>query len=375
MFFHIDIKADGLPPRTACLTYDDGPGETTGGGPGPRTAELGEYLFARGIGATFFVIGRHAERHRDVLAQLAGWGHLIGNHTYSHPGLANLAASGGDVIDEVARTDEIIAPFAGEGPRFLRPPYGNWRELEETGGVARDKPLSDVATALNRDGRFRDYVGPINWDISGGDFDFWRRRQPAEDCARLYLDLIRRQGRGIILMHDNSEEDPMRRGNRALEATKLIVPALEAEGYRFIRLDAIPQVRSAIPVSSVVAIRTEDDRYLGWGDEPNGGIAARSRSVGAREQFGVVPRDPGKMAMRATNGFFLAAGPEDDGRMVAAAASLDDALLFDSRPIGGDPIVLAADDHSMRLDPGGAARWVAVAKGRGERWAVVDLFA
>lgn len=373
MFFHIDIKADGLPPRTVCLTYDDGPGETPGAGPGPRTAELGEYLATRGISAAFFVIGRHAEGHRDVLARLAGWGHLIGNHTYSHPGLANLAASGGDVIDEVARADEIIAPFAGTGPRFLRPPYGNWREVEESAGPPRDRPLSIVARALNRDGRFRDCIGPINWDISGEDFDFWRRGSSAEDCARRYLDLIRQAGRGMVLMHDSSEDERMRRGNRTLEVTRLIVPALESEGYRFIRLDAIPQVRSAVPVSSVIAVRTEDGRYLGWSSVPGGGLAALARSVGPGEQFGVVLRDPGRMALRAPNGLFLAAGPDGHDRLIAGATSLADAILFDATPSTDEPIILRAADRSLCLEVGSIARWRPHAMGRGERWIVEDL--
>src|SRR5215216_6588739 len=108
MFFDLDIKGDQLPPKTVCLTYDDGPGETDGPGAGPRTGELGRFLFEQGIAATFFVIGRHAEVHPHLLPQLQRWGHLIGNHTYSHPGLVALALAGGDVVGEIAQTDTLI---------------------------------------------------------------------------------------------------------------------------------------------------------------------------------------------------------------------------------------------------------------------------
>jgi peptidoglycan/xylan/chitin deacetylase (PgdA/CDA1 family) len=67
MFFHKDLKGNDLPPKTLCMTYDDGPG--------PHTLELGRYLFAEGIRAAFFVIGRHAEEKSDVVAQLSAWGH------------------------------------------------------------------------------------------------------------------------------------------------------------------------------------------------------------------------------------------------------------------------------------------------------------
>src|SRR5690349_9165967 len=111
MFFDLDIKGDRLPPKTVCLTYDDGPGATAGSGPGPKTEALAHFLHEEGIQATFFVIGAHAEEHRDLLARLRDWGHLLGNHTFGHPGLVSLAHTGGDVIGEVALTQEILQDF------------------------------------------------------------------------------------------------------------------------------------------------------------------------------------------------------------------------------------------------------------------------
>jgi peptidoglycan/xylan/chitin deacetylase (PgdA/CDA1 family) len=377
MFFHIDIRGDGLPPRTVCLTYDDGPGATTGDGPGPRTGELGAYLGSRGIPATFFVIGRHAERHPDLLGRLRDWGHLIGNHTYSHPGLVRLAATGGDVSDEIARTDEIIAPYVDTELRFLRAPYGNWRETEESEGASRDKPLSIVARALNRSGRFRHYVGPINWDISGQDYGFWSQGRPAEECAQRYLDRIHQRDRGIILMHDSSEDQATRAGNRADEVTKQVVPVLEAEGYRFVRLDAIPQVRSAMAVSSAIALRTGDGRLLGWSDEPRGQVVAEAHCVGAREQFGVVVLDADRMALRATNGFYLAASSGAETAIFAGAATLDAALIF-RRPEPGDRrIMLVGDGRAMACGPGGTVRWLPASAGASQtaQFTMQDLFA
>jgi hypothetical protein len=55
MFFHRDIKGDQLPPKTICLTYDDGPGETPGDGPGPNTRELGRFLHAHHMRGYRFV--------------------------------------------------------------------------------------------------------------------------------------------------------------------------------------------------------------------------------------------------------------------------------------------------------------------------------
>ena len=252
MFFHRDIKGNKLPPKVLSLTYDDGPGQPGSDGAGANTRELGRFLFEEGIPATFFVVGRHAEGLSSLLGQLRDWGHLIGNHTYSHPGLVAAVQTGADIIGEIARTDRIIGNYVARSTRFLRAPYGNWREKKGPDSN-EDDPFSVVADILNRSAQFPHYVGPMNWDISAADYDYWKRAAPATECARAYLDKIERIGRGIILMHDSSEEPEVRQRNRSLQTTKILVPRLKEKGYRFVRLDAIPQVKSAVRVSSQIA--------------------------------------------------------------------------------------------------------------------------
>jgi peptidoglycan/xylan/chitin deacetylase (PgdA/CDA1 family) len=59
------------------LTFDDGP--TPG-----ITGQVLEMLAASHAKATFFCIGRNAERHPEILKKIIGGGHAVGNHTYSH---------------------------------------------------------------------------------------------------------------------------------------------------------------------------------------------------------------------------------------------------------------------------------------------------
>lgn len=244
MFFHHGLRGRSLPDKTLCLTYDDGPGESGAGRSGPNTTELGHYLHEEGIAATFFVMGRHGEQHPQTLASLHGWGHLIGNHTYNHPGLVKFALDGGDVVGELELTHEIIRPYVDGDVFYFRPPYGNWRQKSRPHGP-EDAPRSIVADALNRDGRFAHYIGPILWDILAEDWECWRQCISPEECARRHLEAIERVGRGIVLLHDSSEEDDVRPRNRTLEMTRLLVPRLKARGYRFVRLDEIPRVRKA----------------------------------------------------------------------------------------------------------------------------------
>jgi peptidoglycan/xylan/chitin deacetylase (PgdA/CDA1 family) len=304
MFFDRDIKGDRLPPRTLCLTYDDGPGETPGDGPGPHTLALGRYLFEQGIGATLFVVGASAARHPKVLRQLGEWGHLVGNHTYSHPGLAELAASGGDVVGELTRTDEEIRPHIAGGVVYVRAPYGNWRE-KRAPDSAEDRGVSIVAEVCNRSPRLRHHVGPVNWDISGHDYDYWRRGAAAEECLGEYLERTEALGRGLVLMHDSSEEKVVRFNNRTLELTRLLVPRLKAKGFRFVRLDAIPQVRSAARVAYQASLRAADGRVLTLRQDDGDRLILVDPGAIDREAFGVVALGGRRLALRASNGLYV----------------------------------------------------------------------
>ena len=334
MFFDLDIKADRLPPKTICLTYDDGPGETPGPGPGPNTRGLGRYLFEQGIQATFFMLGQHVERYPSLPRELRAWGHLVGNHTYSHPGLVRLAQAGGDVVGEIARTQALIGHASAEPNTFLRAPYGNWREkLSATSDI--DKPTSIVAGILNRSGRFPQYVGPINWDISSLDWEFWGRGDSAEQCAVACLERIERIGRGILLMHDSSEDAAIRANNQTAEATRLLVEALRQQGYRFIRLDAIPQVQSASRVSALIQLRSVENRSIVRADDDTLRLTDAAGEDAANEELlGVEVLGDHYIALRLSNGQHLSV----DAGMVRAGS------------------VIAGEPEMLRIEPRGARR-------------------
>jgi peptidoglycan/xylan/chitin deacetylase (PgdA/CDA1 family) len=238
MFFDREIRGDRLPQGTLCFTFDDGPGRTDGPGDGPRTAKLGDFLRSQGVPATFFVVGDAADRHPEILRVLRLQGHLVANHTYEHPSLPAFVDRGGDVEEQIARTDAAIRDYV-EGPvTFFRAPYGDWR--------LRGQSRSIVADALNRSAIATRYVGPIGWDIDAGDVGFWRDGRTAEECAHAYLDAIERFGRGIVLMHDSTADiDEIRARNQALGLARELVPELRRRGFRFVRLDMIPQVARA----------------------------------------------------------------------------------------------------------------------------------
>lgn len=228
------LRGSALPRKTLCLTYDDGPGFTAGAGRGPRTDELGRYLFQQGIQATFFVIGERAAACPDALAQLTRWGHLVANHTFAHCELPALLPDGEEVVRQVWDCHRVLGAGAAadRGSLLLRPPYGAWSE--------------EVARILDADARTRRYTGPVFWDVNGNDWQFWRDGASAQACADHYFARLEQVGSGIVLMHDSSAEEELARVNDTYEMTRSLIPRLVANGYRFVRLDAVPQVRAAL---------------------------------------------------------------------------------------------------------------------------------
>src|SRR6266853_2337752 len=64
--------------KQLALTYDDGPND-------PHTLRLLEVLERHNVRATFFLIGRFVQQCPDIVRELAKAGHVIGNHTFTHP--------------------------------------------------------------------------------------------------------------------------------------------------------------------------------------------------------------------------------------------------------------------------------------------------
>src|SRR5262249_25466503 len=157
-----------------------------------------------------------------------------------------------------------------------------------------------------------------------------------------------RVGRGIILLHDSSEEEEGRRRNRTLELTRLLVPALKERGYRFVRLDAIPQVRSAVRVSCQLVLRAADGRVLSAQGEADAIVVAEA--AGTREAFGVVELGGNRVALRAGNGQYLSAGP-GGGPVRASAPEAGGAESFAREDLGGGRVAFRTARGSY-LAPG-----------------------
>ena len=151
------------------LTFDDGPSRST--------EKILDLLGERQIKATFFVCGRNAERHPEIVRRLAAEGHTLGNHTYSHPFAYLLGRR--RLAEEIDRTQEVIERLTGQRPKVFRPPYGaRWFGMFP---VLRERGLKVV-----------------QWSDTGYD---WKDDEAA--IARATLEKL--QPGSVILLHDALE--------------------------------------------------------------------------------------------------------------------------------------------------------------------------
>lgn len=98
------------------LTLDDGPDpEVT-----PRVLEV---LARANVQASFFCIGRRAERHPALVREIVAQGHAVENHSLSHRHNFALLGPNG-YLREIGEAQEMIAAIAGGAPRFFRAPAG-----------------------------------------------------------------------------------------------------------------------------------------------------------------------------------------------------------------------------------------------------------
>lgn len=127
--------------RTMVLSFDDGPD--------PRyTTPILDILARYEVRAMFFVCGEMAAENRDLLARMADEGHVVGNHTWSHPLLTRLSRR--RIRSEMERTCDIIDKAHGERPAWFRAPYGAWnRAAFQLGAELGMEPLAWTVDTLD----------------------------------------------------------------------------------------------------------------------------------------------------------------------------------------------------------------------------------
>ena len=197
------------------LTFDDGPNDAA-------TPQLLEVLSRHGVRATFFAMGNFARERPEIVRQVVAAGHLMGNHTMSHPRLST--ASAARVRREIADCNAVLEEITGAAVKFFRPPYG-----------ARRPYVLRAARELG--------LTPVLWNVTGYDW-----KQIGVDGILANLDAgiarCRQRGRGAnLLLHDGGHRamgaarmDTVRAVDRLLTAR--LVASEQGSAMRFVTVEA-----------------------------------------------------------------------------------------------------------------------------------------
>ena len=198
------LQGPGTSKRIA-FTFDDGPGA--------HTMEILQILKKYDIKATFFLVGKNLEAHPEIARATLDQGHVIGNHTYSHPHSKTLDAET-FWNDETGRTQAIFKARLGFEPALFRPPYGELTDEE-----------IDMVKAHG--------MKVIGWSVDPKDWSM----PDEKDTHAAIIDVVATSihGEAIVLMHDGMGGA----GLNTVRAIDVLIPELKAAGYQFTTVDRL----------------------------------------------------------------------------------------------------------------------------------------
>ncbi|MCS6981326.1 MAG: polysaccharide deacetylase family protein [Flavobacteriales bacterium] len=103
-------------PEGTLLTFDDGPHPI-------YTPKILAILREKNVKAVFFLIGRHAKQHPELVKQIQQEGHTIGNHSMIHRWYYGFLPAW-CLTQDVLQFNALISEITGKEPTLFRPPYG-----------------------------------------------------------------------------------------------------------------------------------------------------------------------------------------------------------------------------------------------------------
>jgi peptidoglycan-N-acetylglucosamine deacetylase len=196
-------------PGQLALTFDDGPNPAW-------TPRLLDILADHNVCATFFMVGKFVKAEPELARRVADAGHLIGNHSWSHPDLSRTRSA--DVLNELTRTSDILAEVTGSHVLYFRPPFG-----------ARRPYVLKLARQLG--------LVPVMWNAMTTD---WKEPSAETIAQNLTRKIDRNQRSGYasnIVLHDGSHRGQNAdRGPSITAATELLTRY--AGTHKFVTLDA-----------------------------------------------------------------------------------------------------------------------------------------
>jgi peptidoglycan/xylan/chitin deacetylase (PgdA/CDA1 family) len=165
-----------LDDHEVVLTFDDGPWPAT-------TSRVLAALAHECVHATFFLIGRSASEHPDLVRRIAAEGHTIGHHTWKHPSLKRMTLSAAtEQIEHGIVADEMA--LHGVATRIPSTPFFRFPGFESTPAILELLQSRGIVV--------------FGADLWASD---WNPMTPRQEL-KLLTGRLNIAGRGIILLHD-----------------------------------------------------------------------------------------------------------------------------------------------------------------------------
>ena len=208
LFGHTIIAGNN--PDEAALTYDDGPNDVA-------TDALLEVLARHNARATFFMIGSFVLQRPEIVRRVHAAGHLIGNHTQTHPWLSFQSASA--IREQLRACNHALEDAIGAPIRYFRPPHG-----------ARRPAVFRAAEELG--------LKLVQWNTMGYD---WQPIPPERILTNIKRGLHRARRRHTganILLHDGHQEGIGANRNATVQATAELLQRFAQQGISNVTVDA-----------------------------------------------------------------------------------------------------------------------------------------
>ncbi len=202
------IERTGGKAAKLALTFDDGPDPDW-------TPKILDILKAKGVHASFFIIGKNAEAYPDLVQRILAEGHDVGNHTFTHPNLGEMPE--GLITLEINATQRLFEAITGRSMRLFRAPY--FGDAEPTTGdelvpIQIAQSMGYFSVGL--------HVDPDDW-----------MRPPADTIVQRAIVQVTDPNpdiRGhIILLHDSGGDR-----TETVAALPKLIDTLRERGYEFV---------------------------------------------------------------------------------------------------------------------------------------------
>lgn len=202
------VQRTGARDKLVSLTFDDGPDPTW-------TPKILAILEKYHVPATFFIIGENGVANRALLRRMAAEGNEIGNHSYTHPNMAEEAETG--IRLELNATQRLIEAFTGRSTRLFRAPYF---------GDAEPTTADELGPAMIAQERGYTVVGlhvdPDDWKRPGADAIVARTLRGVASARP-------DRSANVVLLHDGGGDR-----SQTVAALPRIIEGLEKAGYRIV---------------------------------------------------------------------------------------------------------------------------------------------